>query len=174
MKKRMLLLGFLAAALTATAGAGDMPAAGKIDARTAFNKLKTLTGDWNGTGDMGMATPVTYRLSANGNVVMETLYGGTQHEMITMYHLAGNNLVATHYCSMGNQPHFKLDVERSTPNELVFAFDGGTNFDPAKDSHVHDGRIDFIADGKVDSTWEYYEGGQKKSDTFFHLSRAAK
>ena len=33
---------------------------------------------------------------------------------------------------MGNQPHFKLQA--ATADELVFEFDGGTNFAPATDT----------------------------------------
>jgi hypothetical protein len=173
MKKRALLLGFLAATLTATAWAGDMPAAGKVDPKAAFEKLKSLAGDWEGKGDQGMATPVSYKVSAGGSVVMETLFPGTPHEMITMYHLAGNDLVATHYCAGGNQPHFKLDAEKSTPNELVMAFDGGTNI-PAKESYMHGGKIAFMPDGRIDTQWEVYGDGKVQGAHSFHLSRVAK
>ena len=167
MKTRLFLLGLLVAAC---AWAGDAPAA-KADPKAAFEKLKTLAGDWTGSGQQGMATPVSYKVSANGNVVMETLFPGTPHEMITMYYLAEGDLVATHYCAGGNQPHFKLDREKSTPSDLVFAFDGGTNLDPAKDGHVHDGRIAFTADGQLDNAWSFYMGGEKKGDNTFHLTR---
>ena len=96
-----------------------------------------------------MVTPVSYKVSANGSVVMETLFSGTPHEMITMYHLAGNDLVATHYCAGANQPHFKLDTEKSTPNELVMAFDGGTNIDMDKGAFMHGGKIAFAPDGGI-------------------------
>jgi hypothetical protein len=125
-------------------------------------------------GDTGLETTVNYRLGVNGNVVIETQCEGTEREMMTMYFLAGNELMATHYCPLGNQPRFKLDRRRSTPDELVFAFDGGTSFDPAKDGHVHSGRINFATDGKVEATWEFFEGGRKKNATRFQLNRAAK
>jgi hypothetical protein len=83
MKKSALLIAALAATLTAAAWAGDMPAAGKVDSKAAFEKLKGLAGNWNGEGPHGMATPVSYQLSANGTVVMETLFAGTPHEMLT-------------------------------------------------------------------------------------------
>ena len=73
--------------------------------------------------------------------MQETLFPGTPNEMISMYHLADGQLVMTHYCAMGNQPRMKLDAQASTPDKLVFAFDGGTNFDPAKDGHVHSGSL---------------------------------
>jgi hypothetical protein len=176
-QKISLLLGLLALTLSTTAFAGDMPAAktdGRVDGKAAFEKLKTLAGDWSGKGDGGMATPVSYKVSANGSVVMETLFAGTPHEMITMYHLAGNDLVATHYCAGANQPHFKLDTERSTPNELVMAFDGGTNIDAANGSFMHGGRIAFAPDGAVESQWDVYAGGKPAGSHTFHLTRVGK
>ncbi len=171
MKKRALLVAVLAAALTSAAWAGDMPAAGKVDPKAAFEKLKTLAGDWTGQGPQGMATPVNYKVSANGSVVMETLFPGTPHEMLTLYYLAGNDLVATHYCAGANQPHFKLDRERSTPDDLVMAFDGGSNIDPAKDSFMHGGRISFAPDGKIETQWEVYAGGKQAGAHTFRLAR---
>jgi hypothetical protein len=118
-----------------------------------------------------MPTTVTYRSASSGTVVTEVISLGTDHEMMTVYFMQGSDLVATHYCAAGNQPHFKLDVAKSTPTELVFAFDGGTNFDPAKDGHVHDGRLAFTGDGGLDSAWTFYAGGEKKGENEFHLTR---
>jgi len=169
MKKRALLAVILAATLTATAWAGD-----KVDPKAAFERLKTLAGDWTGQGPQGMVTPVSYKVSANGSVVMETLFAGTPHEMITMYYLAGNDLVATHYCAGANQPHFKLDREKSTPDDLVMAFDGGSNIDPAKDNFMHGGRISFVPDGKIETQWEVYAGGKQAGAHTFRLARVGK
>ncbi len=48
-QKSSLLLGLLALTLATTAFAGDMPA-GKTDGKAAFEKLKTLAGNWDGKG----------------------------------------------------------------------------------------------------------------------------
>jgi hypothetical protein len=150
--------------------AGEM-AAGKIDAKAAFEKLKGLAGEWSGSTPDGLAVPLTYKVTGNGSVVMQVLFAGTDHEMINMYHLVGNELVATHYCSAGNQPHFKLDTEKSTPTELVFAFNGGTNFDPARDGHVHNARIAIAGDGKLNEEWAFWAGGAEKGSHKFQATR---
>jgi hypothetical protein len=173
-RRRILCIGFAAALLVVMAGHVASAADGKVDPKAAFEKLKSLAGEWSGTAGEGFPAPVSYRVSANGNAVMETLFPGTSHEMITMYYLADNDLVATHYCAVGNQPHFRLDHAKSTPDELVFAFDGGTNFDPTKDGHIHEGRIAFTADGKLESSWAFYTGGKAADTKNFHLARAAK
>jgi hypothetical protein len=148
-----------------------------IDARAAFARLKALDGTWKAIAHMkGQPAPekpetVSYHVTANGSVVMETLFAGTGHEMVSMYHLDGDDLRLTHYCAMKNQPHLKLDKAASTPNTLVFAFDGGTNLDPAKDSHMHSGKITFRDDKHVDSEWEGYAGKEKMHTMKFELSR---
>lgn len=182
-RKGTLLRGITTAALLALAvpqaWAAGAPAAkmdANMDAKMAFEKLKGLAGDWSGGakgGGNGQDIPaaVTYRSGSNGTIVTETFFPGTDHEMMTVYFLQGSDLVATHYCAAGNQPRFKLDLAKSTPTELVFAFDGGTNFDPAKDGHVHDGKLAFTADGKLDSAWTFYSGGEKKGENELHLTR---
>lgn len=169
--KKIAFVMVTAALLVSAARADEMA---KIDAKAAFEKLKGLAGEWDGKGGHGDQTipaAVVYRSGSGGTTVTETLFPGSQHEMMTVYFLQGNDLVATHYCGMGNQPHFKLDLAKSTPTELVFAFDGGTNFDPARDGHIHDGRLAFTSDGKLDVAWAFYAGGEKKGENTLQLTR---
>ena len=77
----------------------------------------------------------------------------------------------THYCAAGNQPRVKLDRAKSTPDELIFVFDGGTNLDPEKDMHIHGVRIKFEKDGRVTSAWDGYANGKKASTTTFEMTR---
>jgi hypothetical protein len=146
----------------------------RIDARTAFHMLKSLAGDWTGTaGTENMPAKVTYRVSANGHVVTEVLFPGTEHEMMTLYYVQGSDVLATHYCAMGNRPQFKLDSGKSSLKELVFAFDGGNGFDPAKDGHIHDAKLDFTGKDKFDASWSFYSTGEKRGSNDFHLTRVA-
>jgi hypothetical protein len=146
----------------------------KIDARTAFHMLKSLAGDWTGTaGKENTPTTVTYRITANGHVVTEILFAGTDHEMMTLYYVQGSDVLATHYCSVGNRPQFKLDSGKSSLKELVFNFDGGNGFDAGKDGHIHDAKLDFNGRNKFDASWSFYSGGEKRGSNDFHLTRVA-
>jgi hypothetical protein len=171
--KKMLLTALAALALATATWAADAPATAKVDGKTAFEKLKTLAGNWDGMGDQGMPVPVNYKVTGGGSVVMETLFAGTPHEMVTMYHLDGGDLVATHYCAGGNQPHLKLDTGKSTPDHLILSFAGGSNLDPAKDNYMHDGKLAFTPDGHLDAEWDVYAAGQPAGSHVFHLTRAA-
>lgn len=167
----MRTLTTMAAVLALCAGAaraGDVPAG---SAREALDRIKTLVGTWEGrvaTLD-GPPGTVRYELTGGGNTVVEKLFPGTDHEMMTVYHLDGDALLATHYCAMGNQPVMKL--EKSTPSELRFGFAGGTNMDPAKDVHIHSGRLRWTDGGRLESEWDVYEGAKKTGSNRFFLAR---
>jgi hypothetical protein len=156
-----------------------------IDAKTAFKRIKTLAGTWKSqTADLGKAdhgkvkdedhkgdSPVIYKLTGAGSALVETQFPGSDHEMVSVYHLDGEDLRMTHYCAAGNQPRVKLDRVNSKPDELIFVFDGGSNLDPEKDMHIHGVKITFHEDGKVTSAWEGYAGGKKAMTTTFKLTR---
>ena len=91
--------------------------------------------------------------------------------MVSVYHLDGDDLRMTHYCAARNQPRVKLDRANSTPDHLIFVFDGGTNLDPQKDMHIHGLQITFHEDGKVTSAWEGYQEGKKAGTTSFVMTR---
>jgi CheY-like chemotaxis protein len=163
------------------------------DAKTAAQLQKGLAEhgfvvDISGSGDEGLrlAKASAYDLLVldvmlpgfNGwevisarTAVMETLFPGTDHEMRSVYFLDGPDLVLTHYCAMGNQPRMKLAAS-STASELVFEFAGGTNLDPARDMHVHDGRIRLLDADRIEAEWAVQQEGQEKGRNRFFLSRA--
>ncbi|MGB6853661.1 MAG: hypothetical protein WBG49_13855 [Thermoanaerobaculia bacterium] len=164
-------------AVTSPGHAGDMKA------QTAFDELKSLAGTWRGTPEgEGMEAEAEskkvdevvheFQVSAAGTVVMETMGPGTEHEMINMYHLDGEDLVLTHYCAGGNQPKMKLDRDMSSVGKLVFDFTGGTNLDPAVDSHIHSAEIKLTDPEHLESIWESYAGGKKAGGMIFHLARS--
>jgi len=162
-------------ALTVLSAAATRPAAAQqgVDPHVAFDRLKSLAGTWEGpAGDEKTGPPATvvYRVASGGTVVQETLFPGTPHEMISMYHISDGNLVLTHYCAAGNQPRMSLDAKASSAERLVFAFDGGTNFDPARDPHIHSGVIEFKGD-TLHNEWASWQGGKEGRHEVFFLRR---
>ncbi len=142
-----------------------------LDGKAAFEKLKSLAGEWRGTIEKagGPAAGVQYRLASGGSVVMETLFPGSEHEMISMYHLDGERLVLTHYCAMANQP--RMQLTSATAAELRFDFEGGANVDPKTTRHVHSGRIAFVSADKLEAEWDVHAGGQRVGSNHFFLER---
>jgi hypothetical protein len=156
-----------------------------VEAKAAFARLKTLAGDWKAQAseepkaehssdkvpEHKGESSVIFKLTGAGSALVETQFPGSNHEMVSVYHLDGEDLRMTHYCAAQNQPHVKLDRANSTPDQLIFVFDGGTNLDPQKDMHIHGVKISFHEDGKVTSAWEGYMGGKKAGTTSFLMSR---
>ncbi len=113
-----------------------LPAAAVADetAADAFVALSGLQGRWEGEFSNGRKHTVDYRLSAGGSVLVETWTLGPGRESITMYHLDGDRLLATHYCPQGNQPRLTL-VDDGDPKRLSFAFFDGTGLQPTDGWH---------------------------------------
>jgi hypothetical protein len=148
------------------------PSAAKL-AQDRFAQLKRLVGEWAGKAphDVGHHEGTfTYKLTAAGSAVMETAFGGSDHEMVTMFHLDGNSIVLTHYCALGNQPRMKC-TPTGDATKLVFRFLDGTNLDPAKDMHMHEATIELVADDHIRSTWTLYAAGKPDHSTTIDLKR---
>jgi len=146
-------------------------ASASADGKAAFERLKSLAGEWQGAvgAPGGPPASIRYEVGPGGTIVRELLFPGTEHEMLSVYHLVDGQLVATHYCAVGNQPRFKL--KSASADGLVFAFDGGTNFAPARDLHVHDGWIRFTGPDRLEEDWTVYKAGQQAGEHRFVLTR---
>ena len=145
-----------------------------LDAAKAFERLKGLQGRWEGTGGEagkpGDPLVVEYAVTAGGHAVMEKVFAGQPHEMVTVFTLDGDDLIATHYCSGGNQPHYKFKPG-TKPNEVAMDFDGGTSLDLSKDAFIHDVRYDLGTDGKVRAELTNYAMGKAAGKVEFQLER---
>ncbi len=154
----------LSLALPAAAGDGDGGAAA-----VAFERLRGLDGEWSAVTPEGVAT-IDYRVAAADSIVVEHLFPGTEHEMMTVYHMDGPDLVATHYCSAGNQPRFKLEQPGESPDRLHFAFNGGSNMAPG-DGHIHEGWLRFVDAGHVEAEWAFWKDQKLEHSTTFSMTR---
>ena len=73
----------------------------------------------------------------------------------------------THYCVLGNQPRMKADP-KSPPNQIRFVFAGGTNLDPAKDMHMHEGTLTFVDDDHIEFAGVAWDGGKPAAGPLRH------
>ncbi|HLW65778.1 MAG TPA: hypothetical protein VKS79_10700 [Gemmataceae bacterium] len=152
MKRLFLICGVMLIAAGGGLRAEDKPATKAPSMNPAFEQLKKLAGTWVMADKDGKPTDQVVsviKLTAGGSAVQETLFPGQQMEMISMYHMDGPDLVMTHYCMLGNQPKMKADP-KSPKNQIKWQFAGGTNFDPAKDAHMHEGSVTIIDDDHIE------------------------
>jgi hypothetical protein len=133
------------------------------DASSAFEFLKTLAGNWTRTGGAhdhgGDSHQVIFKNTAAGSSVMETMFPGQEMEMISMYHMDGDDLLLTHYCALHNAPIMKFE-KSDKPGEIKFVFHGGTNFDPKVDAHVHEGVMKIKDANTLESNFVGYANGK--------------
>ena len=177
MRCTTLALLALAGLLTAPAALAQhdhdhaMPA-GKA-AHPTFDKLKSLEGTWTGKagpkGGEASASTVTYRLTGGGSALVETLFPGTPHEMVTVYYVDGADLRLTHYCAAGNQPSMKL--AGSDGNTMRFEFVSGTNM-KLSDMHMHAASITFVDANHVVAEWTAWRDGKPAEVAVFDLKRS--
>ena len=135
--------------------------------------MKRLVGTWVRVGDDGTATDEVvsiYRETAGGSAIIETLFPGTDHEMITLYHQDGRDLVLTHYCVMGNQPRMKAAAD-STRGKIAFKCTGGSNMKSENDHHMHQATVTVIDANHIRSEWISHENGAVNHTASFSLLR---
>ena len=90
-----------------------------------FKQLCTLQGDWKEDAS-NKNVLINYRMSAHDSVLVEKWnWPEKAIEALTLYHMDGNVLMATHYCPMGNQPKLIVDFEDTT--KITFKMKSITN-----------------------------------------------
>lgn len=132
-------------------------------AQQSFNALKSLAGRWQGKDTLGHRVTVTFRLTAKGSALLsEFVDSGENEDMITMIHLDGDRLLATHYCSAGNQPRMSAAISPDAKT-ITFDFIDGTNIPAPQSGHMRRLVIRIPSPGRHIEEWTYVENG--KEDT---------
>lgn len=165
MKRYMTTLALLLGVIFLTAS----PAV-QAEPGSAFDKLKALAGEWAGQSADGQSVKVSYQVMSNGSAVMETLRSGTEENMITIYHMDGNDLRMTHYCSAGNQPRMRATPVGPDAGVISFEFVDATNVKNPADGHMQSLKIAFQNNDHISQTWTWAEKGRSES-TVFTLAR---
>jgi hypothetical protein len=138
----------------------------------AFTTLRRLSGEWEAKTARGLVINLSYRLIAGNSAIVETFTTASGFETLTIYHLDGQNLVATHYCAQGNQPRLRLEPG-STKTMLGFAFHDVTNLSSPSASHMTRLRLEIKDADHFDKT-EVYTGQGKENTTVFNFVRVPK
>jgi len=134
-----------------------------------FERIKALSGTWEGTSSKREKVLVNYQVTSGGSAVVETLFPGTPHEMVSVYDDEGGKLSMTHYCMLKNHPRMTLKSADENAINLDFASDSA--FDPAKEPHMHSLSISFKDKDNMVQSWTMYENGKAKETATFTFSR---
>ncbi len=138
-----------------------------------FEKLKTLTGEWQAKTRDGQNVKTTYKLVSNGSALIETLEMGKKGEgtMVTVYHHDGDQLMMTHYCSANNQPRMKAQPASGEINSLAFSYVDATNLAPPDSGHMHRLVVTFQDKDRMTQEWTWREYGKDAFTELFEYKR---
>jgi hypothetical protein len=169
MVRKILTVGLLialAALPLTTRGEKAVPKLPPAPTNANFEKLKKLEGTWVVADKDGNPTDQVasvYKVTAGGSAIHETIFPGQPMEMLSVYTVDGADLIMTHYCILGNQPKLRADP-KSPANQIVFQFVGGSNLDPKKDKHMHEGVLTIVSPDRIEVNGVGWENGGPVKD----------
>lgn len=138
--------------------------------RAAFEKLLSLTGDWQGTvawsSDAPSQISAHYHNTGNDSAVVEELSNG----MTSVYHLDGSDLRMTHFCAAKNQPRLKASAFGPDNSSITFSFVDITNLISPAGGHVQGFEIKFLAPDHIALVFHFVSNG-KERDELLDLKR---
>jgi hypothetical protein len=165
--KLTVVLGILGMALFVVASAAF--AADKTKSEEAFDRLASLKGEWKGEIN-GVNTTLIYTLTANGSALMEECRPEKGPEMITMFTIDGDHLIATHYCSAKNQPQMATSAIIDAQKPLAFSLVRVTGVKSADDWHNTSLTVIQEDNDHLTQEWSYQFKGKTGKNTF-HFTR---
>jgi hypothetical protein len=143
----------------------------KVVSTPQWETIKSLVGEWEGYAEEGgkkMPTHITIRMTGDGSALMHWMDAGTPHEMVTMFYMDKDRLLATHFCSGHNQPRFRA-VPSAVANPVGFEFMDGTNIRPG-DAYMSRLVVTVLGPDHHDEAWGFEADGKIQTATF-HLTR---
>ena len=136
-----------------------------------FEKMKKLVGVWEGTSKMEKGEEkvrVEYQISSGGSSLVEKLFPGTPHEMVSIYYDQGGKLCMTHYCMLHNRP--QMELKKAGDNQLKFELARGSGIKP-KETHMHSLNIIFQDEDHITQNWTLFVDGKEKNVKTLVFSR---
>jgi hypothetical protein len=154
------------------AGQAAEPHAKPTVQNAAFTLFKQLAGDWAGKelGKEDEEIHVRYKVTSGGTAVVETIFPGTDHEMVSVVHPDGPDVLLTHYCMLGNQPQMKASGT-ADGKTIEFKFVRATNLKSDKDMYMHDATFTLVDSDTLRSEWTHYHDGRASGQVVFVLRR---
>jgi len=133
----------------------------------AFQALQTLVGDWEASNARGPVYSISFRLVSADSVLVQTYTTRSGRETLTLFHLDGPRLLATHYCAQGNQPRLRLAAVSGS--RYTFEFADATNL-AEKASHLRRLDLELLDHDQARET-ETYVSDDKDDVTILSLAR---
>ena len=177
MKSRLMMLSVVVLMFLSTV------AFAQSDAQKSFDKLKTLSGSWEGhvttvpqKAEMeGALLQLSLRVTSRGNALVHEMREAGKPDdpnrydhPVTMLYLDSDRLYLTHYCDAGNRPRM---VATTSPDGKIVQFDfvdvaGSTEY-----GHMHHAVFTFVDANHHSEDWTFMLAGDKPVHAHFDLQR---
>jgi len=86
--------------------------------------------------------------------------------MVTMFTVDEDHLIATHYCSVGNQPQMVTEAIKDPSSSLVFSLSRVTGMKTPDDWHNTGLTVTLMDKQHLTQVWTYEDKGKKGTSTF--------
>ncbi|MCZ8195961.1 MAG: hypothetical protein ACK5SF_15950 [Hyphomonadaceae bacterium] len=159
---RAMIFLFLMAAITPA-----MADEARTIAARQYEKMTTMIGEWQSKDHPALR--IVFEPTADGSVIVERWMVGERIHSMTVYHLNGEALMATHYCPQGNQPRLIME-SGSVENRISFSFHDATNLRSLEESHQHQLSFD-LSKTEYITRGETYRQGASSNQTAMVLVR---
>jgi len=147
------------------------------DAQKSFDKLKTLSGSWEGhvttiplqTEVENKAVQVSLRTTSMGNALMhEMRVDGRPDDPITMLYVDSDRLLLTHYCDAGNRPRMtgKISADGNAVDFEFLDVAGSTQY-----GHMHHSVFTVIDANHHSEDWTFMSPDDKPVHAHMELHR---
>ena len=145
----------------------SVPVLSAPNAKTSFESLKALAGQWDAKDPSGKHQTITWKVISGGSVLMESMQ---EESMVTMYHVDNNRLMLTHYCAAQNQPRMAAKVS-DDGKTFTFDFIDGTNIASPDDGHMR--KLVLMIQDKDHFTeqWFFAQKGKDDDHGIFQFTR---
>jgi len=147
------------------------PAIAQNGSKAGFEKIKSLSGEWDGVKSDGQKVGLSYEVTSGGSAVVETLMPVNEPHMVTVYYMDGDRLMMTHFCSAGNQPRMAAEPSSSRINQIDFNLQDVTNVTDASPGHMQSLRLKFEKSGELTQVWTFNSREQGPTPATFTFSR---
>ena len=129
-----------------------------------MSRLAALEGEWMLLDEQGEETDVvgsSFRVTSAGSTLVERMFPDHPdgYEMLNVYHIDGDRVLMTHYCSAGNQPRLRV-LSTDDENRLQWRMESITNLSAPGADHMHQAEYVFQGDDRLTTHWESMVDGE--------------
>jgi hypothetical protein len=167
-ERLMFLIFFIAVAVSSP------KASAANSADKAFQKLKTLAGNWEGSDADGNRAKTNFKLVISDTTLMETLSVIGMHDMLTLYTIDNDGIALLHYCPTNNQPQMRAITSDGDVKELVFQFQRGGNMSNINIGHEHKLVIQFEDNDHIIERWTWRQEGHDTESVYRFVRKPGK